>query len=86
MSVGSETVNGVNHIRAHDIMFLGTDNGFRIKTGRDRGNEIADMVIERLQMTDVTTPISQRVLSDHPGSNSGRHHAAADPRHPAPRA
>jgi polygalacturonase len=58
MSVGSETVNGVLHIRAHDITFLGTDNGFRIKTGRDRGNEIADMVIERLQMTDVTTPIS----------------------------
>jgi polygalacturonase len=58
MSVGSETVNGVNHIRAHDITFLGTDNGFRIKTGRDRGNEIFDMVIERLQMTDVTTPIS----------------------------
>jgi polygalacturonase len=58
MSVGSETVNGVNHIRAHDITFLGTDNGFRIKTGRDRGNEIADMVIERLQMTDVATPIS----------------------------
>jgi polygalacturonase len=58
MSVGSETVNGVNHIRAHDITFLGTDNGFRIKTGRDRGNEIADMKIERLTMTDVTTPIS----------------------------
>jgi polygalacturonase len=58
MSVGSETVNGVNHIRAHDITFLGTDNGFRIKTGRDRGNEIFDMKIERLTMTDVTTPIS----------------------------
>ena len=58
MSVGSETVNGVNHIRAHDITFLGTDNGFRIKTGRDRGNDIADMKIERLVMTDVTTPIS----------------------------
>jgi polygalacturonase len=58
MSVGSETVNGVNHIHARDITFLGTDNGFRIKTGRDRGNEIADMKIERLQMTDVATPIS----------------------------
>jgi polygalacturonase len=72
MSVGSETVNGVSHIRAHDIMFLGTDNGFRIKTGRDRGNEIADMVIERLQMTDVTTPIS---LSEYyptiPGPTQG---------------
>jgi polygalacturonase len=72
MSVGSETVNGVQHIRAHDITFLGTDNGFRIKTGRDRGNEIADMVIERLTMTDVTTPIS---LSEYyptiPGPTQG---------------
>src|SRR5215469_15509672 len=58
MSVGSETVNGVNNIHAHDITFLGTDNGFRIKTGRDRGNEIAHMRIERLTMTDVGTPIS----------------------------
>jgi polygalacturonase len=58
MSVGSETVNGVSHIHAHDITFLGTDNGFRIKTGRDRGNEIAHMRIERLTMTDVGTPIS----------------------------
>jgi polygalacturonase len=58
MSVGSETVNGVVGIHAHDITFLGTDNGFRIKTGRDRGNEIAYMRIERLTMTDVGTPIS----------------------------
>jgi polygalacturonase len=58
MSVGSETVNGVSHIHAHDITFLGTDNGFRIKTGRDRGNDISDMTIERLTMTDVPTPIS----------------------------
>ena len=58
MSVGSETVNGVNHIHAHNVTFLGTDNGFRIKTGRDRGNQIFDMKIERLTMTDVTTPIS----------------------------
>jgi polygalacturonase len=72
MSVGSEGVNGVQHIRAHDIAFLGTDNGFRIKTGRDRGSEIADMVIERLQMTDVPTPIS---LSEYypniPGASDG---------------
>ncbi len=58
MSVGSEGVNGVLHIHAHDITFLGTDNGFRIKTGRDRGNELAHMMVERLTMTDVATPIS----------------------------
>jgi polygalacturonase len=72
MSVGSETVNGVAGIHAHDITFLGTDNGFRIKTGRDRGNEIAHMRIERLTMTDVTTPLS---LSEYyptiPGATQG---------------
>jgi polygalacturonase len=72
MSVGSETVNGVQRIRAHDITFLGTDNGFRIKTGRDRGNEIAFMHVERLTMTDVPTPIS---LSEYyptiPGATQG---------------
>jgi polygalacturonase len=72
MSVGSEGVNGVVHVHAHDITFLGTDNGFRIKTGRDRGNELADMVIRRLTMTDVPTPIS---LSEYyptiPGATQG---------------
>jgi len=58
MSVGSETVNGIEQIHAHDIQFLGTENGFRIKTGRDRGNQIKDMLIENLQMTDVATVIS----------------------------
>src|SRR5262249_27218829 len=81
MSVGSETVNGVDHIRAHDITFLGTDNGFRIKTGRDRGNEIFDMKIERLTMTDVATPIS---ISEYyptiPGPTQG---AIAQPQIPA---
>ena len=58
LSVGSETVNGIWHIRANNVQFLGTDNGFRIKTGRDRGNQIFDMVIQNVQMTDVPTPIS----------------------------
>ncbi len=57
-SVGSEGVNGVNHIRIKNVQFLGTDNGFRIKSGRDRGNELSDMIVRNLQMTDVPTPIS----------------------------
>ena len=55
LSVGSETINGVWHIRANNVQFFGTDNGFRIKTGRDRGNQIYDMVIQNLQMTDFPT-------------------------------
>lgn len=58
LSVGSETVNGINNIRGINILFLGTDNGFRIKTGRDRGNQIYDIVMNRLTMVDVPTPLS----------------------------
>ena len=58
LSIGSETVNGVQHIRARNIQFLGTDNGFRIKTGRDRGNQIFDICVRDLKMTDVGTPLS----------------------------
>ncbi len=57
-SVGSEGVNGVNHIRINNVQFLGTDNGFRIKSGRDRGNQLTDMIASNLTMTDVATPIS----------------------------
>lgn len=58
LSVGSETVNGVNTIRVHNVLFAGTDNGFRIKTGRDRGNQIYGMTVSNLTMVDVPTPIS----------------------------
>ena len=58
LSVGSETVNGIQNIYANNITFLGTDNGFRIKTGRDRGNQIYGMLIENLTMVDVPTPLS----------------------------
>lgn len=58
LSVGSETVNGIQHVLATDIAFNGTDNGFRIKTGRDRGNRISDMTIRNLTMVDVPVPLS----------------------------
>lgn len=58
MSVGSETANGVQHVRASNISFAGTDNGFRIKTGRDRGAQIFDIVLSNLIMVDVPVPLS----------------------------
>lgn len=58
LSVGSETVNGVNTIQVNNILFAGTDNGFRIKTGRDRGNQIYGMTVSNLVMVDVPTPLS----------------------------
>ena len=58
LSVGSETINGVNDVVAYNIQFRGTDNGFRIKTGRDRGNQIYNIVMSNLTMVDVPVPLS----------------------------
>lgn len=58
LSIGSEAVNGVQHVRAANITFNGTENGFRIKSGRDRGNNISDIVLSNLKMTNVGAPLS----------------------------
>ncbi len=81
LSVGSMTVNGIQHIRVNNIRFLGTDNGFRIKTGRDRGNQIKDMVVRNLTMTDVPVPLS--LSDDYPTIPNSGQADIAQPRIPA---
>ena len=58
LSIGSETVNGIHNIAGLNIRCAGTDNGFRIKTGRDRGNQIYGIVMQNLRMVDVPIPLS----------------------------
>lgn len=58
LSVGSEADNGVQRVYATNITWNGTDNGFRIKSGRDRGSDLSDMVLENLRMTNVGVPIN----------------------------
>ena len=62
VSVGSEAVNGANNIFLANINMSGTSNGFRIKTGRDRGSQIHDIIVQNVTMTGVTQPI---VLNSH---------------------
>jgi polygalacturonase len=57
MSIGSEAINGVNNIAIMNISMSNTSNGFRIKTGRDRGSQIHDITATNLTMTNVTQPI-----------------------------
>ena len=57
VSVGSEAVNGANNIFLANINMSGTSNGFRIKTGRDRGSQIHDIIVQNVTMTGVTQPI-----------------------------
>lgn len=57
MSIGSEISGGVQRVHVAHIHFQGTDNGVRVKSNRDRGNNIGDLDFRDLTMEDVKTPI-----------------------------
>lgn len=57
LSIGSEIAGGVQHVRVENIRFEGTDNGVRVKSNRDRGNNIGDFVYRNLTMKNVKTAI-----------------------------
>jgi len=40
ISIGSEASNGVNNVTIQNVRYTNTSYGFRIKTARDRGNQI----------------------------------------------
>ncbi len=57
LSIGSEISGGVQNVRAERITFNGTDNGIRIKSGRDRGNDIGNFVFRDITMENVKNAI-----------------------------
>jgi polygalacturonase len=57
LSIGSEVAGGVQHVHAQRISFKGTDQGIRVKSNRDRGNDISDLTFKDITMTDVKTSI-----------------------------
>jgi len=57
MSIGSEIAGGVQRVRASHVHFIGTGNGIRIKSNRDRGGNIGDFDFRDLTMEHVGTPI-----------------------------
>jgi polygalacturonase len=58
MSIGSETVGGVRHVRVKNCTFEDTGNGIRIKSNRTRGGCVKDIVYEDIRMRDVRGAIS----------------------------
>jgi hypothetical protein len=58
ISIGSEAVNGVNHVTIQNVQFTYTGNGVRLKTARDRGSEIYAISIQGLVMKGVALPLS----------------------------
>lgn len=57
LSIGSEIAGGVQHVTAERIRFEGTDNGIRVKSNRDRGNNIGNFVFRDITMKNVKTAI-----------------------------
>jgi polygalacturonase len=57
LSIGSEVAGGVHHVLAERIRFKDTDQGIRVKSNRDRGNDISDLVYRDITMEDVKTAI-----------------------------
>lgn len=69
VSVGSETAHGIGSVRVTRLLFDGTENGIRIKSARDRGAEIGPILVSKITMHNVNTPI---LITDSYGGMSGQ--------------
>ena len=66
ISIGSEAAYGVNTVLIQNLTYSGTADGFRIKTGRDRGSQIYNVTLRNITMTNVALPLS--IQAFYPGS------------------
>lgn len=57
VSIGSEVSGGVQNVRVERVSFKGTDQGIRIKSNRDRGNDISNITFKDITMDGVKTSI-----------------------------
>ncbi len=71
LSVGSEVSGGVTHLRVERVTFKGTTQGIRVKSGRDRGNDIGDFVYKDITMEDVGIAIQITDYYSAGGSKEG---------------
>jgi polygalacturonase len=53
LSIGSEVAGGAQNIHAERIDFKGTDNGIRIKSNRDHGNDVSNISFKDITMEGV---------------------------------
>jgi polygalacturonase len=58
MSIGSETVGGVNKIRVTDLSLDGPDNGIRIKSNGSRGGLTHDVVYDDVCIRNSPNPVT----------------------------
>lgn len=53
ISIGSEIAGGVQNVLVERVNFKGTSNGIRIKSGRDRGHDVSNIVYKDITMQGV---------------------------------
>lgn len=58
MSIGSETVGGIRRVRVSQCTFENTDNGLRIKSRRERGGIVEDIVYADCSLKNCNPAIS----------------------------
>jgi polygalacturonase len=58
LSIGSDVTGGVSGIRVERVHFTGTNNGIRIKSNRDRGGDVHDLVFRDIEMEHVKTTLN----------------------------
>jgi polygalacturonase len=58
LSIGSDVVAGVSGVHAERIHFVGTNNGIRIKSNRDRGGEVHDISFRDIDMDHVKNTLN----------------------------
>jgi len=58
ISIGSETYHGIHNVTVRHCTFEGTDNGIRIKSARDRGNDLYNFEFSDITMTGVKNAIT----------------------------
>jgi polygalacturonase len=66
ISIGSEIAGGVRNVRVERVSFKGTDQGIRIKSARDRGNDVSEISYKDITMVDVKTAILITEYYPHP--------------------
>ncbi|QGH36555.1 glycoside hydrolase family 28 protein [Gracilibacillus salitolerans] len=67
---GSENSGGIENITVSNCIFDGTDRGIRIKTNRERGSYIRNIVVQNIMMDDVLCPIAINSFYRHGVSKS----------------
>jgi polygalacturonase len=57
VSIGSEIAGGVQNVHVERVSFKGSDWGIRIKSARDRGNDVSNISYKDITMQDVKVAI-----------------------------